>query len=500
MPIGQIVGGEYGEVLIRQKSGKTIEIGDMLAIDDLILQVLDLEYGSLLEQTDIERMSGMELEGYEETALMEEEIRNYIYAKAKPLVRIINGEPKIPKILPPFFGCLNRVEEEDFQFLEEPDNSLYLGKVRSGSQVLDVPIHIDGKKALSHHILIPATTGRGKSNLVKVMLWNLIPKDYAGLIIIDPHDEYYGRNELGAKDHPEGGKKVDYYSTNPPPGGYHLRINLSILKPWNLKGVVELSDAQSQALYVYHTNHGKNWLEALLTSCPEEANAHGIRETTLDALKRKLRLTFDLRVKNGKVRPMGSIFVNKGSESLVKDIAKAVEEGKKVILDTSSLPQNKELLIASIITDRVFKNYKNYKEKGELENKPTAGIVIEEAPRVLGERAGRNVFHQIAREGRKFRVGLIAITQLSSMIPREILANMNTKIILGNEMKSERDAIIGSAAQDLSKDSKNIASLDKGESIVSSIFTKFALPIKIDLFDDLVEEEKGSEKKLEFFG
>lgn len=135
-----------------------------------------------------------------------------------------------------------------------------------------------------------------------------------------------------------------------------------------------------------------------------------------------------------------------------------------------------------------------------LDEKPTVGIVIEEAPRVLGEKSGRNIFHQIAREGRKFRVGLIAVTQLSSMIPREILANMNTKIILGNEMKSEREAIIGSAAQDLSKDSKNIASLDKGEAIVSSIFTKFAIPIQIDLFEDIAEKEKANNKKLEFFG
>ncbi len=500
MPIGQIVGGEYGEVLIRQKSGETIEIGDLLSIDDLILQILDLEYGSLLEQNDIERMSGMELEGYEETSLMEEEIRNYIYAKAKPLVRIKNGEPKIPKVLPPFFGSLERVDKEDFEFLEEPEDSLYLGKVRSGSRVLDVPIHINGKEALSHHILIPATTGRGKSNLVKVMLWKLIPEEYAGLLVIDPHDEYYGRNGIGAKDHPKAGKRVDYYSTDPPAGGYNLRINLSILRPWNLQGIVELSDAQNQALYVYYSHYGKNWLEAILTSDSDEADMHGVKETTLDTLKRKLKLTFDLAVKNGEVRARGNLFVNQGSERLVKDIVEGVEDGKKVILDTSSMPENKELLIAGIITDRIFKDYKDYKEKGELDQKPTVGIVIEEAPRVLGDRAGRNVFHQIAREGRKFRVGLVAITQLSSMIPREILANMNTKIILGNEMKSERDAIIGSAAQDLSKDSKNIASLDKGEAIVSSIFTKFAVPIKIDLFEDVVEEDKGSEKKLEFFG
>lgn len=499
MAIGQIIGGDYGELMIRQKSGRTIEIGDLLSIDDTILQVLDLEYGSLLEQEDIERISGMSLEGYEETNIMEEELRNYTYAKAKPLVRIKDGEPRIPKILPPFFGELERVKKEDFEFLEEPENSLYLGKVRSGSNVLDVPIHINGKKALSHHILIPATTGRGKSNLVKVMLWKLIPKEYAGILVIDPHDEYYGRTEKGAKDHPEAGKKVDYYSTDPPAGGYNLRINLSILRPWNLTGIVELSEAQKQAMYVYYNRFNEDWIEELLLTESDEAT-YGVQETTLNALRRKIKLAFDLSVKNGEVRPRGQVFVTEGSESLIDDIVNSIEDAKKVILDTSSLPEDKELLIAGIISDRVFKNYRSYKEKDELKDKPSVGIVIEEAPRVLGDRAGRNIFHKIAREGRKFRVGLIAVTQLSSMIPREILANMNTKIILGNEMKSEREAIIGSAAQDLSKDSKTIASLDKGEAIVSSIFTKFAVPIQIDLFDDVVEEEEKEEKPLEFFG
>ncbi len=499
MAIGQIIGGSYGELMIRQKSGRTIEIGDLLSIDDNILQVLDLEYGSLLEQEDIERISGMTLEGYEETNIMEEELRNYTYAKAKPLVRIKDGTPRIPKILPPFFGELERVEKEDFEFLEEPENSLYLGKVRSGSNVLDVPIHINGKEALSHHILIPATTGRGKSNLVKVMLWKLIPKEYAGVLVIDPHDEYYGRNEKGAKDHPKAGKKVEYYSPDPPPGGYHLKVNLRILRPWNLSGIIDLSEAQKQAMYVYYNRFREHWIEELLiTESGEET--YGVQETTLNALKRKLKLAFDLSVKNDDVRPRGKVFVCEGSESLVDDIVNAIEDSKKVILDTSSLPEDKELMVAGIIADRIFKNYRTYKEKDDLKNKPSVGIVIEEAPRVLGDRSGRNIFHKIAREGRKFRVGLIAVTQLSSMIPREILANMNTKIILGNEMKSERDAIIGSAAQDLSKDSKTIASLDKGEAIISSIFTKFAVPIQIDLFEDLVKEEKGDKKTLEFFG
>ena len=78
------------------------------------------------------------------------------------------------------------------------------------------------------------------------------------------------------------------------------------------------------------------------------------------------------------------------------------------------------------------------------------------------------------------------------MIPKTILANMNTKIILGNEMKQEREAIIASASQDLSEDDKNIASLDKGEAIITSIFVPFAMPIKIPLFEEMIKEHQRS--------
>jgi hypothetical protein len=69
---------------------------------------------------------------------------------------------------------------------------------------------------------------------------------------------------------------------------------------------------------------------------------------------------------------------------------------------------------------------------------------------------------------------------------------MNTKIILGNEIAVERRAVIDSAAQDLSEDDRTIASLDKGEAIISSSFTKFAVPVQIPLFEKYIE---GSEKK-----
>ena len=94
---------------------------------------------------------------------------------------------------------------------------------------------------------------------------------------------------------------------------------------------------------------------------------------------------------------------------------------------------------------------------------------------------------------RKIGVGALEIADILAertgyrVIDREILANMNTKIILGNEMGPERKALIDSAAQDLSDDYQTIGSLDKGEAIVTSTFTKFAVPIQIPLFEDFIE-------------
>jgi hypothetical protein len=59
-------------------------------------------------------------------------------------------------------------------------------------------------------------------------------------------------------------------------------------------------------------------------------------------------------------------------------------------------------------------------------------------------------------------------------------------------MGPERRTLIDSSAQDLSDDYQTIASLDIGEAIVTSNFTKFAIPIKIPLFEDLVEDKAAN--------
>jgi hypothetical protein len=45
----------------------------------------------------------------------------------------------------------------------------------------------------------------------------------------------------------------------------------------------------------------------------------------------------------------------------------------------------------------------------------------------------------------------------------------------------------------LSSDDRTIASLDKGEAVVSSNFTRFAVPVMVPLFETYVEESLQSE-------
>ena len=63
---GQIIGGEFGKILTRQKFDKKIEIGELLVAETgngkILMQVFDLVYGSQISQQNIELISGLKLE------------------------------------------------------------------------------------------------------------------------------------------------------------------------------------------------------------------------------------------------------------------------------------------------------------------------------------------------------------------------------------------------------------------------------------------------------
>jgi uncharacterized protein len=525
---GLIISGSFGELLARQKSTEEFELGELLIAESetskSLMQVYDLLYGSQVSPQNLELISGMTLEEGSSLSFMEPHLRNYTLAKLKGLISTrklakssgtnisTNTSYASPgmsstssgnetytssKSLPGFWSELREVTKEDLAFITKPRSPLFLGNLRSGSKVLGVELFLPGEEALSHHILIPATTGRGKSNLVKCLLWKIAFEEYAGMLVLDPHDEYYNA-EPGLKDHPRK-EKFSYYSLEALPGGTTLVFNLKDVKPTHFQGAVEWSQPQQEALQAYWKTYGNEWIEAVVLEKPLDYKYH---EGTLAVVRRRVMELLSLRWDGERLNCDGAFKLNAGS-STITDIVQAIMQAKIVIIDTSSFDGREEILIGSLITAELFSAYKRAKLEGKLRDKPVASVILEEAPRVLGREVleqGPNIFSTIAREGRKFKVGLVAITQLPSLIPRQVLANMNTKIILGIEMGPERQAIIESAAQDLSRDERAIAALDKGEAIVTSTFAAFALPVKVPFFDDFVKEIRKTPVKRTYPG
>lgn len=151
----------------------------------------------------------------------------------------------------------------------------------------------------------------------------------------------------------------------------------------------------------------------------------------------------------------------------------------------------------SVLSRHILEEYK----KDPAEERKNCLITIEEAQRVLGAGSNTSRFESIAREGRKFGVGLCAITQQPKLIDRQLLSQFNTLVVMGLGDRNDRKQLEESAKQDLSSMDIEIQTLEKGEAVVSTLSIPFPVPARIHRFEDYLhrlnqeEREEGLIKK-----
>jgi hypothetical protein len=139
--------------------------------------------------------------------------------------------------------------------------------------------------------------------------------------------------------------------------------------------------------------------------------------------------------KESRIEVLGDIGIDIG------ELTRQVDEGNTVILDVSQLSSVQADLVSLTIARRIFE--RRLEEGVEaVAGKPVVSIVSEEAPLYLSPervRSPYNSFARIAREGRKFGVGLIAISQMATFIERQLLGNFNTLIVMRTKSSSDLD-------------------------------------------------------------
>jgi hypothetical protein len=180
--------------------------------------------------------------------------------------------------------------------------------------------------------------------------------------------------------------------------------------------------------------------------------------------------------------------------SITSAIVAQLRAGKVVLVDTGGLFETEELLVATVLARAVFEANKNQFGEEGFEAMPPCLITFEEAQRVLGKgsHASANIFAQIAREGRKFKTGLCAITQQPKLLDTEVISQFNTLFILGLSDQRDRAILQDSAKQDVTSLENEIQMLMPGEALITSPHVPFAMPVKVHLFEEHVERLRAA--------
>jgi DNA helicase HerA-like ATPase len=387
-----------------------------------------------------------------------------------------------PKSLPTQFSAVTAPSTEDFAFLAERMGDLPVGRLRSGETVVDVAVGLPGA-TLATHIGVFATTGMGKSNLMQVLAAGIMRANGRyGLLLVDPHGEY--RHALGR--HPWAEESLRVYANRSLPGSASLRLSLGELSVDDLRTAYEWSRPQEEALHELERHYGTSGL-AWLAEFARVEDLAGFRDvelssrialSTLQVVQRRARRIVDLRC-------IATDAALSAGQRILADLL----AGKVVLVDVSGLGSTEEVLVASYLTRRVLDEWQEayLDDPGRHGRMPVVAIALEEAQRVLSASQDResNVFPRLAREGRKFNVGLCAVTQQPKLLDDELLSQFNTFFILGLADEKDRSILRSAAKQDISAQGTEIQTLMPGECLMVNLAAPFAVPAMIDLYADV---------------
>jgi uncharacterized protein len=544
---GRLFGRNVLEALFRATPDEDLFLGELLVGADeatgrrYLFRVVDVSYGSEHREPGwAERVAGTLLADDARGdsgahPLHEQARRTYRLAECRCLGYLAPpaqaGGPRTvfrkPKSLPTQFSRVVSPTPEDFAFLAGRMGDLPIGRLRSGETVVDFSVGIPGR-SLASHVGIFATTGMGKSNLLEVMAAGVMAANGRyGLLLIDPHGEH--RSALGR--HPWAEVALRTYADRRLPNTSTLRISLAELSVDDLRTAYEWSRPQEEALHELERHYsaalpraeaasdraggggseggrpggagggdlgggggfggggGRREGLAWLAEFALVEDLAGFRDVELSA-----RVALNtLQVVHRRARRIVELpcISADPAVSVGRRILADLLEGKVVLVDVSGLGGTEEVLVASYLTRRVLEEWQSafLSDPDRHKQLPVVAIALEEAQRVLSASKDResNVFPRVAREGRKFGVGLLAVTQQPKLLDDELLSQFNTLFVLGLADEKDRNILRSSAKQDLTALGPEIQTLMPGECLLVNLEAPFAVPALVYLYDELVK-------------
>ncbi len=378
--------------------------------------------------------------------------QTYVTLDLKPKLTLdpVTGEVHPVKTVPAHFSRVAEATDDDVAtvFGEPGGDNLRIGTPLE----MDAPVCLDLGRLVERSNGVFGKTGTGKSFLVRMLLAGLIKSKRGVTLVFDMHNEY-GWASLDEETRRRAPSlkqafdaEVDIFSLDPASSvrrkvmpDYEVQIayrDVEVSDLALLRDELNLSDPGITHAELLSQELGANWIPEFISTTGEDlkdfARAHGMNLPALQALQRALK----------RLRKL-PFLREAGTDDSVKRIIESLLAGRHVVLEfggqTSLLAY---MLVANILTRHIHDRWRSEKEAASAEDRidhpPQLTITIEEAHKFLSpEAAAQSIFGTIAREMRKYNVGLLVVDQRPSGIDEEVRSQLGTRVI--GSLDDERD-------------------------------------------------------------
>lgn len=388
---------------------------------------------------------------------------NYIKGKVK-ILGDVNDNLKLPRtpVLP---GTeIHLADGEILDNIFNVKNPIKLGCLVNQS---DVDVNVEANPILSRHLAILAMTGAGKSNTVAVLIDQLLGYNVP-IFVFDMHGEYKDA------EFPNGNVNVIMPKINP-----HYMNFYEIKKLVNIGANSFIQERHFRRAFkqaekdisdgIAQTN---NFLQIMYDILDKDSHIEGSDKQIVDVMN-KIDDAME-RYSNLFDKNIGNILSN-------------IKSGHVNVLDLSQVDESVASVLVSHILRNALKRSKDAAHTGDkkdlLDN--SVFFILEEA-HILApnkrESYSKRWIQRVAREGRKFGLGLCLVSQSPKTVDHDALSQMNNMIIL-RLVEPEDQRHVQSASESLSQDLINqLPSLNVGEAIVLGLMSKIPTLVKIDMF------------------
>ncbi len=366
--------------------------------------------------------------------------------------------------------------------------------------------------------MVFAQSGFGKTNLVKVLLYHIIGDTKYGKLIFDLNGEYFMKgqrtyglgniNEQKIKDNlvVYTDKDVSAYRGKFIHGG---KVEINMHKHLSLGDILNFSTGFSEVMksfLLYLDNEGVsdfipkidqyvNNPQTLHKDYPDffaapkkEGEEDKSAKKTIAAIRKRIKHLID----------EGKGLHSQQSKS-VEEIFDYLKQGKTVVVDLSLKDSTDASIISTIMVRKLFEHNKSEFTSNKPDAVVEAVIFVEEAQNVLSDelvKTNANPFVRCAKEGRKFKLGMAAITQRPSAISEEIRTQAENFFAfhMGNS-----DDIRALTKSNIHYEGV-ISNFIQRETIKGNLYMvtserAFVLPIRVLEFEKLIESKIYNEDK-----